>query len=356
MNLKKPLVLCLAVLCAQSALAQSMSAPTVMARTATTVTESEERTYIGTVKAAETVNITAKINGTLWKAAFKEGSIVKKGDLLFEIEDTIYKANLEIAQAGLKQVQAEYDHAISEFNRNKTLYDKKVISASEFSNYVKVKDTLAAKIIEVKANIKLCENNLSYTKITSPITGRIGENIISVGNEIGPASGKLATIVQFDPIKIRFSMAEADFYQNFEDGKLIDHTMTVLNADGKPLAGDIKIDFFDNQVDQETNTVMIQMLCPNPKNELLPGGIVKIVFKKKYDKPQLALPISALMTDGHQHYIYIVKEDKVEKRIVKTGDQVGDVQIILDGLKDDELVITGGGHKTQPGGTVRLAK
>ena len=332
-------------------------AAVVMARRGTTVMEAETRSYIGSVRPAETVNVTAKVNGTLWKTAFREGAIVLKGDLLFEIEDTIYKAKLQAAEAGLKQVEAEYDYAVKEYNRNKTLIDKKVISDAEFAIYEKNRASLEAKIAEMKATIKLCENDLSYTKIYAPITGRIGELFVSVGNEIGPSSGKLATIVQFDPIKIRFAMSEADFYQNYKDGKLVNHTMVVRDASGKELAGGIKIDFFDNQVDSATDTVMIQMLCPNADNAIVPGGFVKIDFTQKFDTPQLAIPTTAVMNEGKDLYVYVVGLDNIiEKRMIVAGDQVGDLQVVLEGLTIDELVVTGGAHKTYPGGKVVLAQ
>ena len=332
-------------------------AAVVMARRGTTVMEAETRSYIGSVRPAETVNVTAKVNGTLWKTAFREGAIVLKGDLLFEIEDTIYKAKLQAAEAGLKQVEAEYDYAVKEYNRNKTLIDKKVISDAEFAIYEKNRASLEAKIAEMKATIKLCENDLSYTKIYAPITGRIGELVVSVGNEVGPTTGKLATIVQYDPIKIRFSMSEADFYRNYKDGKLVNHTMVVRDASGKELAGGIKIDFFDNQVDAATDTVMIQLLCPNADNAIVPGGFVKIDFTQKFDTPQLAIPTTAVMNEGKDLYVYVVGLDNIiEKRMIVAGDQVGDLQVVLEGLTSDELVVTGGAHKTYPGGKVVLAQ
>lgn len=332
-------------------------AAVVMARRGTTVMEAETRSYIGSVRPAETVNVTAKVNGTLWKTAFREGAIVLKGDLLFEIEDTIYKAKLQAAEAGLKQVEAEYDYAVKEYNRNKTLIDKKVISDAEFAIYEKNRASLEAKIAEMKATIKLCENDLSYTKIYAPITGRIGELVVSAGNEVGPTTGKLATIVQYDPIKIRFSMSEADFYRNYKDGKLVNHTMVVRDASGKELAGGIKIDFFDNQVDAATDTVMIQLLCPNADNAIVPGGFVKIDFTQKFDTPQLAIPTTAVMNEGKDLYVYVVGSDNViEKRMIVAGDQVGDLQVVLEGLTIDELVVTGGAHKTYPGGKVVLAQ
>ena len=332
-------------------------AAVVMARRGTTVMEAETRSYIGSVRPAETVNVTAKVNGTLWKAAFREGAIVLKGDLLFEIEDTIYKAKLQAAEAGLKQVEAEYDYAVKEYERNKKLIDKKVISDAEFAVYEKNRASLEAKIAEMKATIRLCENDLSYTKIYAPITGRIGELVVSVGNEVGPTTGKLATIVQYDPIKIRFSMSEADFYRNYKDGKLVNHTMVVRDASGKELAGGIKIDFFDNQVDAATDTVMIQLLCPNADNAIVPGGFVKIDFTQKFDTPQLAIPTTAVMNEGKDLYVYVVGLDNIiEKRMIVAGDQVGDLQVVLEGLTIDELVVTGGAHKTYPGGKVVLAQ
>lgn len=351
---------CLFALCAVTVTTHAQMqrpAPVVMARKGTTVMEAETRSYIGNVRPAETVNITAKVTGTLWKAAFREGAIVKKGDLLFEIEDTIYKLKLQAAEAGLKQVEAEYDYAVKEFNRNQQLIEKNIISDAEFAVYAKNRASLEAKIAEMKATIRLCENDLSYTKIYSPITGRIGELVVSVGNEIGPSTGKLATIVQFDPIKIRFSMSEADFYQNYKDGKLVNHTMVVRDAAGKELAGGIKIDFFDNQVDSATDTVMIQLLCPNADNAIVPGGFVKIDFTRKFDTPRLAIPTTAVMNEGKDLYVYVVGADNViEKRMIVAGDQVGDLQVVLEGLTIDELVVTGGAHKTYPGGKVVLAQ
>ena len=332
-------------------------AAVVMARRGTTVMEAETRNYIGSVRPAETVNVTAKVNGTLWKTAFREGAIVLKGDLLFEIEDTIYKAKLQAAEAGLKQVEAEYDYAVKEYERNKKLIDKKVISDAEFAIYEKNRASLEAKIAEMKATIKLCENDLSYTKIYAPITGRIGELVVSVGNEVGPTTGKLATIVQYDPIKIRFSMSEADFYRNYKDGKLVNHTMVVRDASGKELAGGIKIDFFDNQVDAATDTVMIQLLGPNADNAIVPGGFVKIDFTQKFDTPQLAIPTTAVMNEGKDLYVYVVGLDNIiEKRMIVAGDQVGDLHVVLEGLTIDELVVSGGAHKTYPGGKVVLAQ
>ncbi len=327
--------------------------PAVRVEKATELDRTESKIYVGTVAASETVDIVARINGVMWKSAFKEGSFVKKGELLFQIEDTIYKENVNAAKATLKQNLAELTYAAKEKARYEKLYKSSATAQTTYENAVRSYQVYEGKAEEAKANLVLAENNLSYTKILSPLTGRIGRNVYSEGNYITPEKGTLATIVQFDPIKIKFSMSEADFFKHSRNGQLSSSGMEIVRADNKPYKGKIKVDFIDNQIDTKTGTLMIQLEGENPGMDLIPGGYVMVKFCEILEKPLPAVSVTALMTDGKKHYLYIVgPENKVERRNVVIGPQVLDRQIIASGLKTGETVIVGGIHKTKPGDTV----
>ena len=181
-------------------------APAVDVQEVKCLDRAESKNYVGTLKGSKIVALTAKITGTLWKTHFKEGSLVKKGDLLFEIEDTVFKANSQIASAQLKQLQAELNFARKEYERQKALMASNATAVTNYESHFRTHESSKAKIEEAKARVKLCENDLSYTKIYAPVSGRIGELAVHAGNEVSPASGKLATIVNFDPIKIQFPL------------------------------------------------------------------------------------------------------------------------------------------------------
>lgn len=333
--------------------AREMPPPAVTVETVAAIDRTEPKSYVGTVSGESTVDIVPRVSGTLWKAAFREGSIVKKGDLLFEIEDTIYKANTAAAEAALKQVQAELEFARKEHERYQQLYNADATAKTTYENSLRSQQFYNAKVDEAKATLDLRKNDLSYTKIYAPIAGRIGTNIYSEGNYITPETGKLARIVKFDPILINFAVSEADFFHHFKDRNKENSAVEIIRADGTPFKRKIWVDFFDNEIDRNTGTLKIQLKGENPDMELVPGGYVKVQVAEKFDKPILAIRVSGIMTDGKGHYVYLVNKDNVvERRNVEIGRQVHDIQLILSGLEPGERVIIGGLHKVKPGAKV----
>ena len=336
-----------------SAAAPQAQAPSVRVEEVTMIDRSEPKTYVGTVAAADTVNIVARVSGTMEKAPFKEGSMVRKGDLLFEIEDTIYAANVRSAKSVLAQMEAEYAFAQKEYERYQKLIETQATAQTTYDSSLRTLKSYEAKIEEAKADLIRAENDLSYTKIYSPLDGRIGSNIYSVGNYITPETGTLATIVRYDPVKIKFSMSEADFFRHFGNGNQSKSELQISRADGQPFKHEARLDFIDNRVDSNTGTLMLQFEAPNPEMELIPGGYVTVKFTEKFEKPLPSVNVAALMTDGKDHFVYVVgKDNKVEKRKIVTGSQIYDRQAVLSGLAAGERVITGGLHKAAPGQTV----
>ena len=328
-------------------------APSVRVETVTELTRSDPTVYVGTVAASETIEVVARVSGTLWEVAFEEGSLVKKDDLLFRIEDTIYRENVNVARATLNQTLAELKYAEKERERYRKLFESQASAQTTYESAVRTYELYAAKRDEAQANLALAENDLSYTRIFSPINGQIGENQYSKGNYITPEKGTLVTIVQYDPIQIKFAMSEADFFRHSRNGTLSEAGLELLRADGKPFPGKVRVKFIDNRVDPDTGTLQIELEAENPERELIPGGYVNVQFSEIFEQPLPAVRVTALMTDGHDHYVYVVGPDqRVERRKVVTGPLVRDRQVILEGLKPGETVIVGGLNKTRPGGVV----
>ena len=148
-------------------------------------------------------------------------------------------------------------------------------------------------------------------------------------------------------------MSEADFFRHFGNGNQSKSELQISRADGQPFKHEARLDFIDNRVDSNTGTLMLQFEAPNPEMELIPGGYVTVKFTEKFEKPLPSVNVAALMTDGKDHFVYVVgKDNKVEKRKIVTGSQIYDRQAVLSGLAAGERVITGGLHKAAPGQTV----
>ena len=335
--------------------ASSPMLPAVSVEVVRPISKSDPKTYIGTVSGSEEVGIVARISGTLWKVAFKEGDLVKKGDVLFEIEDTVYKANVSVAKALIRQAEANLQLAQKDHERNTNLLAEKAISTQAFDSTFASKMLQEARVEEAKANLILREHDLRYCRIVSPITGRIGEKLYSEGNYITPAAGVLANVVQYQPIKVQFSLSESEYFRYFSNhDELRESELLIVRANGKDYTGSVKVNFVDNAVDRRTDTIMISLECDNPDDQLLPGGFVQVRLAEKYAQPVPAVALSALMTDGTNHYVYVVTdEDVVERRIVKVGDVVGRHQTLHAGLQLGERVVAGGLNKVAPGTKIR---
>ena len=315
---------------------------------------SDPKTYVGTVAGSETVAIVPRVSGTLWKASFKEGGMVAKGDVLFEIEDTVYQANVRVAEALIQQAEADLALAKKEHERSTELLKSKAISTQTFDTTYATQLLKEARIEEAKANLVLARHNLDYCRITSPISGRIGEKLYSEGNYITPSTGTLATIVQYQPIKVQFSVSESDFFKYFNGHEELGNVdLSIVRANGRLYEGEANIDFVDNMVDRRTDTITITLECDNPRDQLLPGGFVQVQVSEKYETPLPAIALSAIMSDGANHYVYVLDgNDVVERRVIQVGDVANRYQVVRAGLAPGERVVVGGMNKVRPGAKV----
>ena len=328
--------------------------PTVRVEPVGFLAASQPKTFVGVVAAKETVTLVPRVSGFLEKVDFHEGSTVKKGDLLFEIEETAYKYRVQIAQSVVKQIEAEIELAKKDIERAQTLHSRIVIAEQELNQVQRTVNLQEAKLEEAKAALALAETDLSYTKIIAPLTGRIGAKSWSQGNYITPTSGTLATIVQYDPITVKFSLSEPDYMAYFGDSDSKNLSIEILKANNQPYTGEFKVDFVDNIVDEDTLTIMVFLICENKQNQLLPGGSARVRLSRKFDEQIPAVPIESILIEGTQTYVYVLGENNIaERRQVTLGPLVFNQYAIKSGLKIDEPIIVSGINKIEPGKQVQ---
>jgi len=314
--------------------------------------------YIGRLTAIDKVDIIARVQGFLEERNFKEGQYVKKGDLLFRIEQATYKAAVEQARANVAKAKATEVNAKLQFERGKELVRNQNIPQATLDQRAADEEAAQASVMEAQAALDQAEINLGYTEIRSPIDGRIGLAIFTEGNLVQPSSGKLATIVSQDPIYVTFQVSQRNLLDYFrrraeDPGKNTHVNIRIKLPNGTIYPHTGLSDFLDVQVDPTTDTVTVRATVPNPDGILIPGGVVGVTVERGAPKSTLTIPQAAILLDQAGRYVLVVDSDKkVEQRRVTTGVEQGRNIVVTDGLKEGELVIVEGIQKVRPGQTV----
>ena len=357
-------LLCALAIATSSCVAAAQSAPPPPAVSVTPVVSrqvTQTIDYIGRLTAVDKVDIVARVEGFLEERNFKEGQYVKKGDLLFRIEQALYKAAVEQARATLAKAQATEVNAKLQLERGKELVRNQNIPQSTVDQREADERAAHAGVMEAQAALDQAEINLGYTEIRSPIDGRIGLAIVTEGNLVQPSSGKLATIVSQDPIYVTFQVSEREVIAYKQrvaasPDKAPHQTIHIKLANGTmyPVAG--TTNFLDVQVDPNTDTETVRAKLPNPDGILVPGAVVGVIVERGAPRATLLVPLAAVQFDQAGHYVLLVDAaNKVELRRITTGAEQGREVVVLDGLKEGEMVIVEGIQKVRPGQVVKAS-
>ena len=307
--------------------------------------------FVGTTESVKTVDIRARVEGFLEKRMFIEGDDVKKGNLVFVIEQAPYEAELERSLAQLAMDEAALAFALDQVERYKQLAEQDFITKESFDDYRTKAKEAAAAVKGDLAQIKRNRLNLGYCTMYSPLDGRIGRTLVNVGNLVGAGQNtKLATIVQLDPIYVYFSPSEKDLRKILKYRKEKAPPVDIFLSDKTKYPYQGKVDFIDNTADPSANTINMRAVVPNPKKTLLPGIYVQASLFL-CDVPDTPLIMEkAIAEDQTGMYVYVVgKENKVEKRPVEVGFLYKRQKIIWKGLKAGDRVITEGLQMVRPG-------
>ncbi len=325
-----------------------------------TVTDYVELT--GTTSAVASVQLVARVPGYLEQIHFGDGARVKQGDLLFTIQQDQYQAELQQAQSQVGVVQAQLDHAETEFDRYSGLYKQKAASAVDVDTWRANRDQAKATLLGAQAQVELAQINLGYTTVNAPFDGRMGRHLVDVGNLVG-AGGEstiLAEINQIDPIYAYFTINERELLriraqraEQDDGGQPTDQVLELGVADenGFPHRG--KLDFAAITLTSGTGTLQLRGIFPNADAKLLPGLFARIRAPLGERANALLVPETSVGRDQSGAYVLTVDKDNVVHRTgIEPGQLVGTLRVVDKGLAADDRVIVDGLQRAVPGAKV----
>lgn len=311
---------------------------------------------IGQVISPVTVNVTPQITGKLLKSYIKQGSIVKENDVLYEIDPRPYQAALEQAIAQLIQDEALLQYAEQAVARNKKVVEEDFISKINFEQYLSNAAAARARVELDKAAIEAAQINVEFSKVVAPVSGKISYFNIDVGNVVLANDPNQITVIRpFSPIDIRFSLPQQQFelvrHEQGDDGEW--PFIAILPEKlQQPFSGTAY--FIDNQIDQNTGTILLKGRLPNVERELWPGEFIKVKVLYKTAHESLIVPPSAVLMGREGPYVYLVDENKkavaVNVKVITRTEEF--IAIESDRLKAGSTVITDGQINVAPGLTI----
>jgi len=314
--------------------------------------------WIGTTEGNVNAEIRPKVDGYLLRRVYNEGSLVRQGDLLFEIDPRQLQAQLEQAQADLGQFQAQLAKAQQDVARFRPLVSDKAISQQELDNALSSERAAKAAADSRAAAVHQARLNLSWTRVVSPISGIAGAAQQQVGNLVSPTT-VLTTVSQCDPIRVQYPLSEQEYLKLQEEtqkspGAAHANNLELVLTDGTTFPQKGRILFEGRQVDVKTGTITSVAAFPNPGNLLRPGQYAKIRAVTELKKGALLVPQRAVNElQGAFQVAVVGSDDKAEIRTVKPSDRVGKLWVIDSGLSPGDRVVVEGFSKVKSGGTVK---
>jgi RND family efflux transporter MFP subunit len=314
--------------------------------------------WVATLDGYVNAEIRPQVSGYIIRQNYKEGSLVRKGQVLFEIDPRPFQAALDRARGDLAQAQAQLGKSTLDVNRDTPLAEAKAIAQSQLDNEIQAKLGAQAAVETDQAAIEQAKLNLEWTQITSLVDGIAGIAQVQIGNLVGPNS-VLTSVSQVDPIKAYFPISEqayvlAQEQSNSLSGKhaisFFGSSLDLIMTDGRTYPRKGKILLADRQVDPNTGTIRIVAAFPNPGNVLRPGQYGRVHVETNMKKGALLIPQSAVGQSQGSYQVAVVGSDhKVNMRAVKPGETVGTMWVIDEGLKPGEQVVVEGLAKLKEG-------
>jgi RND family efflux transporter MFP subunit len=306
-------------------------------------------------------NINAQVQGYIVSRDYTEGSVVKKGDLLFQIDSRPYEAALAQAKGTLAKDKANQVKADADEKRALDLFKKKVISDQERDTAIAAAGSSRANVEADEAAMKQAELNLGYTRVISPIDGVAAIATAQVGDLVGPSTGTLTTVSQIDPIKAIVTAGEAPFTdfvtrhpdptERAEYVKTLQFELILGNGSVYPQKG--KFYALDRSLDPKTGSIRYEVTFPNPGNILRPGQFGKVRFVADMKKGAMVIPQEAVKElQGNYQVAVVDQNNKVSIRPVKMGERIGAMWEVTEGLKPGDRVVVQGLQKAREGSTV----
>lgn len=322
------------------------------------ITLQDTLTLPARLQAVRSAQVRARVEGIVERRAFKEGSEVKAGDVLFQIDPKVLQANVLSAKAGVMKAQADQRISEQTAKRLSALVPEKAASQQDLDNANATLARAKADVASATAALTRAEIDLSYARVTAPISGRIGRALVTEGALVGKGEATpLAVVEQMDPMWVNFSLSSSQYAQLRDvvakeagDG-VAQITMMLSEKQAHPVKG--KLLFSDPSVDASTGSVGLRAEFANSERRLLPGQFVSVVLPISGDNTVLTVPQKSVQASPQGQIVMTVTgEGKVAPRPVKTGALVNGAWVVLSGLQGDEQIIVNGLQKARPGSMV----
>jgi multidrug efflux system membrane fusion protein len=323
--------------------------------------------FTGRLEAVHAVEVRPRVSGYLQSVHFKEGEIVREGDILFQIDPRPFQAEVDRLKGDLSQARAQLSRAQSDFQRAERLHNNDGMSAEEYDRRAAVRSEADARIASTAAALRGAELNLEFTRVTAPITGRVGRAEITEGNLVEGGAGQikpLTTLVSLDPIYVYFDVDEQTFLKYARLTQT--HGTTSHDLRGAALLGladeagfphSGQVSFVDNQVSSSTGTIRLRATFANKNLALTPGLFARIRLQGGGAQSGCLARDEAVITDLNQKYVFVLgKNDTLEYRSVKLGPMTEGLRVVREGLHQGDIVVVSGLQRVRPGATVTPKK
>jgi RND family efflux transporter MFP subunit len=307
------------------------------------ITDHED--FTGRSEASVRVDVRPRVSGYVLKAPFREGSAVKEGDLLFEIDPRIYRAGCDEAEAAVKLAAAQLQVAENNLKSARMQLAQKVISQEEFDNHVSKREEAAARVAIAKARLEAARLNLEATRVAAPIYGQIGRRLVDPGNLVKADETILATITRHDPLQVYFDLDERTYLrlvQSMKEGKRKEEALPVAIAlsDEKGFPHRGLVNLIENQLNPDTGAVRVRAALPNKDGRLLPGMFVRVRLTMGEPRKVLVIPERAIIVEEGARFVYVVNaKDTLELREVTLGQQLDGQRVVTRGLQAEDRIV-----------------
>jgi membrane fusion protein, multidrug efflux system len=319
--------------------------------------------FSGRLEAVDRVDIRPRVGGAIQSVAFREGALVKAGDLLFTIDPAPYEASVAQAAGQVASAQAKVALAKTELERGRRLSDNRTISQSDLDQRQNAVTEAEAGLKTAQALLRSAQLELDYTQVRAPVAGRVGRVAVTAGNLVaaGSASAVLTTLVSVDPIYASFNASEeivtralsklAPTESALPPIYQIPVEIGTLADNGTPITG--KLQMIGNQVDAASGTIAVRAVIDNPQGRLIPGQFVRIRMGEPKPDKRILVSDKAIGTDQDKKFVFVVGADnKIVYRPVELGSSAGNERIVLGGLSDGDRIVVNGLQRVRPGALV----
>lgn len=315
--------------------------------------------FSGRLEAVERVDVRSRVDGAVETVHFREGALVKAGDLLVTIDQDPYKAELERAEAQAAAAEARVSLTKNELERGQRLVDARVVSVQDLDNRTNNFKEAQANLRAAQAAVQTAKLNLGYTEVRAPVAGRVGRLEITVGNLVasGPSAPVLTNLVSVDPIYVSFDADEEAVTRALSSlGEAAGSTdafaripVEIITAtSGKAVRGQLQL--VDNQVNASTGTFRLRAVFDNPDGRLIPGQFARVKMGRAKSEPALVINERAIGTDQDKKFVFVVDgEGKAAYREVKLGPPAEGLRVVASGLKPGERIVVNGLQRVRPG-------